>query len=176
MRYKTTAILATILWISWCFFVEKVRPCKPETATESGHSQEKEQEAEQATGNAKFIQSSSRLEIGVSVLNDRITVLIDNNGLWCQSGNYVTAFRIGWRICWGRLASGRRRRFPHASSSPYWRLKTRKRLRRLLPRSAERERSEEHTSELQSRPHISYAVFCLKKKKKTLINHTSDYK
>ena len=27
------------------------------------------------------------------------------------------------------------------------------------------ERSEEHTSELQSRPHISYAVFCLKKKK-----------
>ena len=27
-------------------------------------------------------------------------------------------------------------------------------------------RSEEHTSELQSRPHISYAVFCLKKKKR----------
>ena len=27
-------------------------------------------------------------------------------------------------------------------------------------------RSEEHTSERQSRPHISYAVFCLKKKKK----------
>ena len=27
-------------------------------------------------------------------------------------------------------------------------------------------RSEEHTSELQSRPHISYAVFCLKKKNK----------
>jgi len=31
-------------------------------------------------------------------------------------------------------------------------------------------RSEEHTSELQSRAEISYAVFCLKKKKKT--NHT----
>src|SRR5881409_4299330 len=30
-------------------------------------------------------------------------------------------------------------------------------------------RSEEHTSELQSQSHISYAVFCLKKKKK---NHT----
>ena len=28
-----------------------------------------------------------------------------------------------------------------------------------------RKKSEEHTSELQSRPHISYAVFCLKKKK-----------
>src|SRR3546814_8827644 len=33
-------------------------------------------------------------------------------------------------------------------------------LRRLLPRS------EEHTSELQSLMRISYAVFCLKKKKK----------
>src|SRR3546814_9412949 len=31
----------------------------------------------------------------------------------------------------------------------------------------EQERSEEHTSELQSLMRISYAVFCLKKKKKT---------
>ena len=31
--------------------------------------------------------------------------------------------------------------------------------------SVQKRRSEEHTSELQSRPHISYAVFCLKKKK-----------
>src|SRR3546814_1115122 len=31
-------------------------------------------------------------------------------------------------------------------------------------------RSEEHTSELQSLMRISYAVFCLKKKKKTIIN------
>src|SRR3546814_2784006 len=31
------------------------------------------------------------------------------------------------------------------------------------------ERSEEHTSELQSLMRISYAVFCLKKKKKTYI-------
>ena len=30
-------------------------------------------------------------------------------------------------------------------------------------------RSEEHTSELQSRPHISYAGFCLKKKKFKMI-------
>ena len=29
-------------------------------------------------------------------------------------------------------------------------------------------RSEEHTSELQSHSFISYAVFCLKKKKKTI--------
>src|SRR3546814_6888315 len=34
--------------------------------------------------------------------------------------------------------------------------------------NAEATRSEEHTSELQSLMRISYAVFCLKKKKKTL--------
>src|SRR3546814_5319086 len=33
-------------------------------------------------------------------------------------------------------------------------------------------RSEEHTSELQSLMRISYAVFCLKKKKHTTINNT----
>src|SRR3546814_9256817 len=35
------------------------------------------------------------------------------------------------------------------------------------------ERSEEHTSELQSLMRISYAVFCLKKKKKTKSIYTS---
>src|SRR3546814_7636769 len=39
-----------------------------------------------------------------------------------------------------------------------------------LPRFAER--SEEHTSELQSLMRISYAVFCLKKKKTQQINCT----
>src|SRR3546814_3661834 len=44
------------------------------------------------------------------------------------------------------------------------------------PRSGHREevlpdRSEEHTSELQSLMRISYAVFCLKKKKKNNITH-----
>src|SRR3546814_5000231 len=34
------------------------------------------------------------------------------------------------------------------------------------------QRSEEHTSELQSLMRISYAVFCLKKKKKTEHTHT----
>src|SRR3546814_2207943 len=34
------------------------------------------------------------------------------------------------------------------------------------------ERSEEHTSELQSLMRISYAVFCLKKKKVQLVEHT----
>src|SRR3546814_1973265 len=36
----------------------------------------------------------------------------------------------------------------------------------LVPDKAMRIRSEEHTSELQSLMRISYAVFCLKKKKK----------
>src|SRR3546814_9938722 len=37
-------------------------------------------------------------------------------------------------------------------------------------------RSEEHTSELQSLMRISYAVFCLKKKKKSLSKHNQDTK
>src|SRR3546814_4819984 len=37
-------------------------------------------------------------------------------------------------------------------------------------------RSEEHTSELQSLMRISYAVFCLKKKNKTLTNRKVNHK
>src|SRR3546814_3759234 len=44
------------------------------------------------------------------------------------------------------------------------------RARRRQQRTARRERSEEHTSELQSLMRISYAVFCLKKK--NYIKHT----
>src|SRR3546814_4962893 len=40
--------------------------------------------------------------------------------------------------------------------------------------SPRRNRSEEHTSELQSLMRISYAVFCLKKKKKQNINQYSE--
>src|SRR3546814_3465603 len=40
-------------------------------------------------------------------------------------------------------------------------------------RRGARVRSEEHTSELQSLMRISYAVFCLKKKKKTRPSHHS---
>src|SRR3546814_5251847 len=36
-------------------------------------------------------------------------------------------------------------------------------------------RSEEHTSELQSLMRISYAVFCLKKKKNLIVHETSNY-
>src|SRR3546814_1012547 len=38
-----------------------------------------------------------------------------------------------------------------------------------------RERSEEHTSELQSLMRISYAVFCLKQKQCTIVSRTVDY-
>src|SRR3546814_2739426 len=38
------------------------------------------------------------------------------------------------------------------------------RLQRFVPAAEGRDRSEEHTSELQSLMRISYAVFCLKKK------------
>src|SRR3546814_7327040 len=46
--------------------------------------------------------------------------------------------------------------------------------RRLIfwkARSSRGQRSEEHTSELQSLIRISYAVFCLKKKKKQIYNN-----
>src|SRR3546814_1809884 len=39
----------------------------------------------------------------------------------------------------------------------------------------QQERSEEHTSELQSLMRISYAVFCLKKKNTTYIQHNKNH-
>src|SRR3546814_5445843 len=42
---------------------------------------------------------------------------------------------------------------------------------RSSERSSRTRRSEEHTSELQSLMRISYAVFCLKKKKTTITAH-----
>src|SRR3546814_5522911 len=48
--------------------------------------------------------------------------------------------------------------------------------KRRPPQSAQPTRSEEHTSELQSLMRISYAVFCLKKKKrKRTKRHTHKY-
>src|SRR3546814_1413239 len=44
----------------------------------------------------------------------------------------------------------------------------------LFPQSSRAERSEEHTSELQSLMRISYAVFCLKKKKNKQISNADD--
>src|SRR3546814_10013305 len=44
-------------------------------------------------------------------------------------------------------------------------------LPNVLEQAGAGDRSEEHTSELQSLMRISYAVFCLKKKKKTNYKH-----
>src|SRR3546814_9826902 len=52
--------------------------------------------------------------------------------------------------------------------TPYLALpEVRKRAQQATPADSSGGRSEEHTSELQSLMRISYAVFCLKKKKKT---------
>src|SRR3546814_5323842 len=48
-------------------------------------------------------------------------------------------------------------------------------LRLTVANALNKARSEEHTSELQSLMRISYAVFCLKKKKKKTKLHTNRY-
>src|SRR3546814_9244625 len=79
---------------------------------------------------------------------------------------YTTLFRsrpaqelLHRRRVLGRLERARPRRQPEE-------------FRAALPLVAGGERSEEHTSELQSLMRISYAVFCLKKKKTTPDKHT----
>src|SRR3546814_10038739 len=79
----------------------------------------------------------------------------------------------------GRLASIKRRHFRHGHRRVriIWRIGKRGRYDRLGIVVGElpfirlfRFRSEEHTSELQSLMRISYAVFCLKKKRNENIN------
>src|SRR3546814_4777136 len=71
--------------------------------------------------------------------------------------------------------------FCPAPSREGWRVRPSVSARQLVPwrphgdrrcRSSRRTRSEEHTSELQSLMRISYAVFCLKKKKHKKQTHT----
>src|SRR3546814_2724948 len=75
---------------------------------------------------------------------------------------YTTLFRSG-----SRCPRADRRGSPSPSRGS----------RRGAPERRGRRRSEEHTSELQSLMRISYAVFCLKKKKKiiTYNNITSNH-
>src|SRR3546814_3190474 len=83
---------------------------------------------------------------------------------------YTTLFRSG------RLARGLRRP-PHPRRHGGAVVRER-RLRARAPGEGGLRpdaRSEEHTSELQSLMRISYAVFCLKKKKKTY-NYTEKHK
>src|SRR3546814_8286642 len=79
---------------------------------------------------------------------------------------YTTLFRSrhrGARLCDHRLAAlPARRRVPAANE------RGRPALYAFRAAGTVGSRSEEHTSELQSLMRISYAVFCLKKKKQTL--------
>src|SRR3546814_9648472 len=80
---------------------------------------------------------------------------------------YTTLFRSATVQSAERTSADARRRF---------RLRPSARADRAAPGAAARcgaDRSEEHTSELQSLMRISYAVFCLKKKK-THQNHKQD--
>src|SRR3546814_2570243 len=89
---------------------------------------------------------------------------------------YTTLFRS--TLAGIALSRRRRRRSPSAPSPPRGAgtarrrcpARTRRAGRRRGPRCA---RSEEHTSELQSLMRISYAVFCLKKKKKEKKTYTT---
>src|SRR3546814_10205712 len=75
---------------------------------------------------------------------------------------YTTLFRSGYRRQ-GRPRCRARRESPKARHAR--RLRPPPRPRAAGCRGRLRHRSEEHTSELQSLMRISYAVFCLKKKK-----------
>src|SRR3546814_1072329 len=88
----------------------------------------------------------------------------------------------GGPACGGRRACSWR---PNPTSGPAWTSEpasgSEVALRRPMQCSggdlalSEGERSEEHTSELQSLMRISSAVFCLKKKRKQHINHTQQH-
>src|SRR3546814_6922257 len=87
---------------------------------------------------------------------------------------YTTLFRSEWqrvldhgdgaerRLRGDRGRAGDRRAARRAGAAPSLRLV------QELAVHADRARSEEHTSELQSLMRISYAVFCLKKKNKNI--------
>src|SRR3546814_20037596 len=60
-------------------------------------------------------------------------------------------------------------RSPRRRAPRLWAPAARRAARALRQRRHTRWRSEEHTSELQSLMRISYAVFCLKKKKQVII-------
>src|SRR3546814_13751311 len=78
---------------------------------------------------------------------------------------YTTLFRSPTcRLQWGRRRGCGRHRRHEATSGTGWSLRSLHGARGA-DRNAPPRRSEEHTSELQSLMRISYAVFCLKKKK-----------
>src|SRR3546814_1874861 len=83
---------------------------------------------------------------------------------------YTTLFR-SYRLCNRRSRSARQARPDLAQAVPRHR---RRRFQRASPAYPQSPRSEEHTSELQSLMRISYAVFCLKKKKTNTQKHSTN--
>src|SRR3546814_3989318 len=75
---------------------------------------------------------------------------------------YTTLFRSAKRVQCIKVLGGSRRRFAGVGDIIVVSVKE------AAPRGRVKKRSEEHTSELQSLMRISYAVFCLNKKKKLL--------
>src|SRR3546814_7547463 len=85
---------------------------------------------------------------------------------------YTTLFRSERAVATGKQA-GKVWRSRLARLAAAARLASRRRIRRRAALAIARfGRSEEHTSELQSLMRISYAVFCLKKKKKKYKNQS----
>src|SRR3546814_8399914 len=88
---------------------------------------------------------------------------------------YTTLFRSPlFRGCFpGAAASAiNSNRIFHHVEQQHARLRA---IARACPRRYRNARSEEHTSELQSLMRISYAVFCLKKKKQSKQSQTIQY-
>src|SRR3546814_7975828 len=105
----------------------------------------------------------SRQEVSYSC-NEQVIGRVGSPGSFCP---YRARRRCHLRV----LRKGARdvaralRRRPHRAA-----------LRRPEDQHQSQSRSEEHTSELQSLMRISYAVFCLKKKKKNKINKINSTK
>src|SRR3546814_1631387 len=92
------------------------------------------------------------------------TTLFRSNGAPLRGG--VRLWRPGPQRLWGR-PGGRPEGWQGSIRRALWRPRTRRQGHPLG------RRSEEHTSELQSLMRISYAVFCLKKKKENKYTITS---
>src|SRR3546814_9159128 len=99
-------------------------------------------------------------------------------GRLCDPGarRNLRALPVGQPFERRRPAAFRNARAPDERRNPAWlsgfmRPGSAKRARRWSTAATSSRRSEEHTSELQSLMRISYAVFCLKKKKTATTHH-----
>src|SRR3546814_8420893 len=107
---------------------------------------------------------SSELESGWAISSSWRVCRIARQGCWTRSAE---RWKVAGRCCPKPLVAGLRK----ARSPIFWAIRnghTKDARSAAIPF-----RSEEHTSELQSLMRISYAVYCLKTKKKTKTNETN---